>query len=97
VITTVWLSCITRQSDAPPGRDTDPVAEFVDPTPPIEERIAPEVGSLREVLTQTTDPRDRKRLERELRRPARQIRLSIIIAPASWWHGSADLAPRVLC
>jgi hypothetical protein len=33
------------------GRDIDPVAEFVNPTPLIEERIAAEVGSLREVLT----------------------------------------------
>jgi hypothetical protein len=60
------------------------VTAFVDPTPLIEERIATEVGSLREALNQTTDPKDRKRLEREIRRRGRQVRMTIVLAPASW-------------
>jgi hypothetical protein len=67
-----------------PGRDTDRVTAFVDPTPLIEERIAAEVGPLREALNQTTDPKDRKRLEREIRRRGRQVRMTIVFAPASW-------------
>jgi hypothetical protein len=64
--------------------DADPVAGIVDPGPLIEERIAAEVGPLREALNQTTDPRTRKRLEREIRRRSRRVRLSFLVAPEAW-------------
>jgi hypothetical protein len=60
------------------------VTAFVDPMPLIDERIAAEVGPLREALSQTADPKVRKRLEREIRRRGRQVRTTIILAPASW-------------
>jgi hypothetical protein len=67
-----------------PGRDTDRVTAVVDPTPLIEERIAAEAGLLREALSQTSDQKDRKRLEREIRRRRHKVRMSIILAAASW-------------
>ena len=66
-----------------PGRDCDPVTVFVDPTPLIEERIAAEIGLLGEALSQTSDQKDRKHLEREIRRRRHKVRMSIILAAAS--------------
>jgi hypothetical protein len=56
---------------------TDPVFAFVDPTPLIGERIAAEIGPLVEALSQTTDVRERRPLEREIRRRADGVRESL--------------------
>jgi hypothetical protein len=61
-----------------------PMAEFIDPTPLIDERIAAEVAPLREALSHTTDPRHRIRLERRIRRREHRVRLAVLSAPASW-------------
>jgi hypothetical protein len=53
------------------------VFAFVDPTPLIGERIAAEIGPLVEALSQTTDVRERRRLEREIRRRAQVVRESL--------------------
>jgi hypothetical protein len=50
------------------------VFAFVDPTPLIGERIASEIAPLVEALNQTTDVRERRRLECEIRRRARDVR-----------------------
>jgi hypothetical protein len=55
------------------GRDNRVVSDIVDPTPIIEERIAAEVGPLREELLAATEPKQRKRLEREIRRSEERI------------------------
>jgi hypothetical protein len=60
------------------------VSEFIDPTPLIEERIAAEVGPLREALSHTLDRNGRRRLKREIRRRERRIRLSFLVAPERW-------------
>jgi hypothetical protein len=59
------------------GCDTDPVFAFVDPTPLIGERIAAEIGPLVEALSQTTDVWERRRLKREIRRRAADVRESL--------------------
>jgi hypothetical protein len=48
------------------GRDTDSVFAFVDPAPLIGDRIVAEIGPMVEALSQTTDLRERRRLEREI-------------------------------
>jgi len=54
------------------------VSEIVDPTPIIEERIATEVGPLREELLAATEPKQRKRREREIRRREERIRRQVL-------------------
>jgi hypothetical protein len=84
------VGCCHHQGTSPPAPEPNhlplrlSLTAFVDPTPLIEERIAAEVGPLRTALNQTTDPKDRKRLEREIRRRGRQVRMTIVLAPAAW-------------
>jgi len=56
------------------------VSEIVDPTPIVEERIASEVGPLRDELRAATEPKQRKRLEREIRRREERIRRQVLRA-----------------
>jgi hypothetical protein len=58
--------------------------DIVDPTPIIEERIAAEVGPLREQLANTTDPKERKKLESEIRAREQKIRLAVLGSRALW-------------
>jgi hypothetical protein len=60
------------------------VSEIVDPTPIVEERIAAELGPLREKLNKATDPKERKRLQRSLRRQEERIRREVLGSPAHW-------------
>jgi hypothetical protein len=53
------------------------VLAFVDPTPLISERIAREVAPMLDALRQTTDRRERRRLEREILRRADGVRQSL--------------------
>jgi hypothetical protein len=64
--------------------DADRMAAFVDPTPLIEERIATAVAPLREALNRTADPTKRTRLEREIRRRSREVRLATAVAHVYW-------------
>jgi hypothetical protein len=60
------------------------VSEIVDPSPIADERIAAELAPLREELRQATDAKDRKRIERAIRRRERQIRREVLGARAHW-------------
>jgi transcription elongation GreA/GreB family factor len=60
------------------------VSEIVDPTPIAEERIAAELGTLRDELANATDPKQRKRIERAIRRREEQIRREVVGSPAQW-------------
>jgi hypothetical protein len=66
------------------GRDTDPVFAFVDPTPLIGDRVVREIRPLVEALSETTDRRERRRLEREILRRAAWVRKSLH-SPFIWW------------
>ena len=61
-------------ADADDARHTCAVVAFVDPTPLIAERIVEEVAPLLDALSQTTDLRERRRLEREILRRADGVR-----------------------
>jgi hypothetical protein len=60
------------------------VSEIVDPTPIADERIAAELGPLREELSKAMDPKQRKRLQRTLRRQEARIRREVLGSPARW-------------
>lgn len=60
------------------------MTDIVDPTPMIEEQIAAQVGPLRAELAKTTDSKERKRLQREIRRRESEIRRSILGNRALW-------------
>jgi len=64
--------------------DTGDVSEIIDPTPIAEERIAAELAPLREELANATDPKERKRILRAIRRRAVQIRREVLGSPAHW-------------
>jgi hypothetical protein len=64
-------------ADADDGRDTESMLAFVDPAPLIAERIAAEVAPLLDPLSQTTDLRERRRLEREILQHADGVRKSL--------------------
>jgi hypothetical protein len=53
------------------------VFAFVDPAPLMGARIASEIAPLVEELSHTTDVRERRRLQREIRRRARDVRESL--------------------
>ena len=65
-------------------RDTDGVGEIVDPAPIADERIAAELAPLREELRHATDPKDRKRIERLIRRQEAKIRREVLGVRAHW-------------
>ncbi len=56
----------------------------MDPTPIAEERIADELAPLREDLANATEPRERKRILRAIRRREEQIRREVLGSPAHW-------------
>jgi len=60
------------------------VSKIVDPIPIIEEQIAAEVGSLHEEWLSVLEPKQRKRLEREIGRREEQIRRQVLGAQANW-------------
>jgi hypothetical protein len=60
------------------------VSDIVDPTPIVEERIAAELGPLREELSNATESKERKRIQRELRRKERRIRRAALGPRALW-------------
>ena len=64
--------------------DTGDVSEIVDPTSIVDERIAAELGPLREELSNATDPKERKRIQRAIRRGEEQIRREVLGSPAHW-------------
>jgi hypothetical protein len=68
----------------PRGRDTRAVSEIVDPTPIVEERIAAELGPLREELSDATESKERKRIQREMRRQEKRIRREVLGRRALW-------------
>jgi hypothetical protein len=74
----------TADRHGPQGRDTRCVSEIVDPTPIVEERIAAEVGPLRAELSNAAEPKERKRIQREIRRREKRIRREVLGARAHW-------------
>jgi hypothetical protein len=60
------------------------VSEIVDPTPIVEERIAAELAPLREELSNATEPKELKRIQRAIRRREEQIRREVLGSPAHW-------------
>jgi len=64
--------------------DTGDVSEVVDPTPIVEERIAVELAPLPEELTNAANPKERKRIERAIRRREELIRRQVLGSPAHW-------------
>jgi len=60
------------------------VSEIVDPTPIVEERIAAELGPLRDDLSNATESRERKRIQREMRRQEKRIRREVLGPRALW-------------
>jgi len=64
--------------------DTRDVSGIVDPTPIVEERIATELRPLREELRNATEAKDRKRIQRAIRRQEERIRREVLGSPANW-------------
>jgi hypothetical protein len=64
--------------------DSGEVSEIVDRTPIAEERIESELAPLREELANATEPKQRKRLQRAIRRREEQIRREVLGARAHW-------------
>jgi hypothetical protein len=60
------------------------VSEIVDPTPIFEERLAAEVGPLREELHAATDPKQQKRLQRQIRKREANIQRPVLRSRAHW-------------
>jgi len=54
------------------------MSNIVDPTPFVQERIAADLAPLREELANATEPRERKRILRAIRRQAKQIRRDVL-------------------
>ena len=54
------------------------MSNIVDQTPFVQERIAADLAPLREELANSTEPRERKRILRAIRRQAKQIRRDVL-------------------
>ena len=60
------------------------MSDIVDPTPIVEERIAAELGPLREELSNATESKECKRIQREMRRREKRIRREVPSQRALW-------------